>query len=295
LGEVFTLSKTDADADGNSLALAHSEASLWLQAYCTSNAEAYSRACSFTEAKGKVNVDTTTTGGLTTVSLKIKLEAASTSYAFARSSALAKSYTDIAAQSYTDVVAYCNSIGNKSPVCAKGTARTDLAVVANATARAFSDAVSESESEGFGKARAAVYVEGSSINTVSSFLTATAKAWTMASADTSVKAVAKVATEIINESFTKVCISRHEAICKKGSDNYGKGVCKTSPLKACASAYAYGEAIGDALSTGIAESFVEANAESSTVAILKADVDLKTTPQFKWKTTRGGAEVSCPK
>jgi hypothetical protein len=293
-GKVFTLANTDANADGNSVALAHSEANLWLEAYCSANAEAYARACAFTAAKGKVNVDITSSGGLKTVSLKIKLEAASTSYAFANSSAVADSYAAVDAQSYTDVVAYCNSISNRSPVCAKGTARTDLTVVANASAMAFSDAVSEAGAEGFGKAKASVYVEGTSINTVSSYLMATAKAWAFTSANVSVSAFASVATKIVDESFARVCALKHKVICAKTS-NYGKGVCKTDPPKACASAHAYGEAKGRALASSLAKVYLDTYAKSSTTAILKADVDLKTTPMLKWKTTRGGAEVSCPK
>jgi virulence-associated protein VapD len=180
-------------------------------------------------------------------------------------------------------------------VCAKGTAQTDLAVVANSSAVAFSDAVAEAGSEGFGKAKASVYVEGTSIDTVSSHLTAIAKSWAFASVDASVKTFASVATGIINESFARVCILKHNEICSKRTGNFGKGACKLPARKACTSAYAYGEAFGNALSNGLAEAYLEAFTKSATIAILKADVDLTTTPKLKWKSTRGGAEVSCPK
>jgi hypothetical protein len=294
-GKVFTLANTTADADGNSLATAVSEANLWLEAYCTANAEAYARACAFTHAKGKVTVDVTTAGGMKTVSLRIKLEAASTSYAFANTSAVADSYAAVEAQSFTDVRAYCNSVSNMSPLCTQGRARTDLDVVANASALAFSDAVSEAGSEGFGKARASVFVEGTSINTVSSHLMAMAKAWAFSSVNASASAFASVATKIIDESFARVCDSKHRQICAKKTGNYGKGVCKTGPIRACASARAYGEANGNALASSLAQVFLDANAKSSTIAILRADVDLKSTPKLKWTTTRGGSEVSCPK
>jgi hypothetical protein len=294
LGNVQTAAYTDADAEGNSIAVAYSEASLWLQAYCSGNAEAYARACSFTKAVGKVIVDVTNINGMKTVSLKIKLSSASTSYAFASSSAVADAYAAVEAQSYTDAAAFCNSIGNKSPDCAGGTATTDLSQIAESFASSFGDAVSEAGAGGFGKAKASVYVEGSSINTVSGHLVAIAKSWAFASSQASTVAIATAATTIINESFSKVCVSKHKNICGK-PQHKGKGVCASTPQKACASAYAFGEAIGDALSLSIADSFIKACSESETIAILKADVDCKTTPKLKWKSSRGGAEVSCPK
>ena len=294
LGKVRTKAYTGANAEGNSVAVAYSEASLWLQAFCKGSADAYARACSFTKAEGKVNVDVTDTGGMKTVSLNIKLSSASTSYAFASSSAVADAYAKVEAQSFTDTTAFCTSIDNKSPLCAAGTANTDLSQLAESKAVTFGDAVSEAGAGGFGKAKASVYVEGSSIDTVSGHLVAIAKSWAFASAETSAKAVAKAATEIVNESFSKVCVAKHANICGK-PQHKGKGVCGLSPQNACASAYAFGKAIGGALSVSVAESFIKACSESETIAILKADVDCKTTPKLKWKSTRGGAEISCPK
>jgi virulence-associated protein VapD len=293
-GKVYTLAKTGATAGGNSDALAYSEANLWLQAYCHGNAEAYARACAFTKADGKVHVDVTNYAGLKTVSLKIQVTSASTSYAFANSSALADAYAAVEAQSYTDTVAFCKSVGNRSPLCAAGTAKTDLSQVATSSANAFSDAVSEAGAGGFGKSKASVYVEGSSINTVSGHLVAIAKSWAFASVEASANAFASAATKIINESFTRVCVAQHKKICIV-PQYAGKGVCGSSPQVACASAYAFGKAKGSALADSIAQAFLKVCSESATTAILKADVDCKSTPQLKWKSSRGGAEVSCPK
>ena len=291
---MYTASDTGVDAESNTAALAYSEANLWLSAYCSANADAYARACSFTKAKGKINVAVTSTGGVKTVSLGVKLLSASTTYAFASSNAVAKSYTDVEAQSYTDTAAFCTSIANKSPQCAGGTAAADLVQVATSSAASFSDAVSEAGAGGFGKAKASVYVDGTSINTVSGHLVAIAKSWAFASAKASALTIAAAATKIINKSFSAVCVSKHRSICSK-SENRGRGVCGSSPEVACASAYAYGEAYGGALSLSIAKSFIRAGSDSETIAILKADVDCKTTPKLKWKSSRGGAEVSCPK
>ena len=292
-GTIYTVSETDANSGGNSIALAYSEANLWLQAYCSANAAAYARACSFTKAQGKVNVDVTITNGVKTVSLGINLLAASTSYAFATSSAVASAYADVGAQSYTDVAAFCTSIANMSPLCAGGTASTDLTQYATSYATSFSDAVSEAGAGGFGKAKASVYVDGTSINTVSGHLVAIAKSWAFAAAGAAASAIAGAATLIINETFTAVCVTTHETICGL-SENSGKGICGSSPEVACASAYVYGEAYGDALSLSCANTFIQASSESEMIAILKADVDCKTTPKLKWKSSRGGAEVTCP-
>jgi hypothetical protein len=294
LGQVYTAAQTDVNTGGNSDALAYSEANLWLQTYCYANADAYARACSFTKVAGKINVDITNTGGLKTVSLRIKLSSASTSYAFATSSAVADAYAAVEAQSYTDTVAFCNSVANMSPLCAGGTAKTDLNQIAASSAVAFSDAVSKAGASGFGKAKASVYVEGSSIKTVSGHLVTIARSWAFASAVASALAFAAAATKLINESFSAVCVSTHEDICGI-PENAGNGVCGSSPQVACASAYAFGEAYGDALSVSIAQSFIKACSESETTAILKADVDCTTSPKLKWKSSRGGAEVSCPK
>jgi hypothetical protein len=292
LGQAQTAAYTDANSGGNSEALAVSVATLYLEAYCYANAEAYARACSFTKADGKVDVDVTNANGMKTVSLKIRLSSASTSYAFATSSAVAYAYAAVEAQSYTDTVAFCKSVGNMSPLCAGGTAATDLEQIAVSSATAFSDAVAEAGAGGFGKAKASVYVDGSSINTVSGHLVAIAKSWAFASAEATVLAFATAATALINESFSAVCVSTHGNICGN-PEHAGKGVCGSSPQVACASAYAFGEAYGEAISVSIAQLFITACSESATIAILKADVDCKTTPKLKWTSSRGGAEVSC--
>ena len=293
-GKVITATYTDADAGSNSVAFAYSEANLWLQAYCFGNAEAYARACSFTKAEGKVNVGVTSSSGGKTVTLGIILTSASTSYALATSSAVAAAYAEVEAQSYTDAAVFCNSVANMSPLCAFGTAATDLHQIAQAGALAFSDAVSEAGAGGFGAAKASVYVDGSSITTVGGHLVAIAKSWAFASADASAAAFAVAVTALINESFSAVCISTHGTICGM-PENHGKGVCGSSPEVACASAYAFGLACGDALAISCANSFIQACTASEMIAVLKADVDCKTTPKLKWKSTRGGAHVSCRK
>jgi hypothetical protein len=291
-GKAITKAKTDADAGSNSVALAYSEANLWLQAYCSGCAEAYAQACSFTKAEGKVNVDVSSSGGVKAVSLRIQLISASTSYALASSKAVADAYTAIDAQSFTDTVVYCNSVANMSPLCA-GTARTDLKQIAVATAGAFSDAVSEAGAGGLGAANAAVYVDGSSISTVSGHLMAMAKSWAFASAEASAGAFAVAVTELINKSYSAICVKTHGTICGM-AENYGKGVCGSSPEVACASAKAFGEACGSALAISCAHSYIEACSASETTVYLKADVDCKTTPKLKWKSARGGAQVTCP-
>lgn len=272
--------------------MAYSEASLFLAAYCTANAAAYARACSFTKADGTVDVQVANANGQKTVSLGIKLKSASTTYAIAQSAALADAYVGVEAQSFTDASAYCLSVKNMSPFCGAGTAASDLSQLAVASATSFSDAVSEAGAGGFGLAHAHVYVDGTSISTVKSHLLTIAKSWAFASAASSAQAFALAVTEIINGSFSAICAAKHAEICDI-SNNKGKGVCGYTPEVACASALSYGSALGVAIAGSIASSFVQACAESEFVAILKADVDCKSTPKFTWKTARGGAQVSC--
>lgn len=280
--------------ESNALALAYSEASLWLNTYCHANAEAYGRVCSFTKANGNLNVETTYSEKMKTVSINVMVSSASTSFAFAVSKAEAEAYGEVEAHSYTDVGAYCFSIANKSPLCAGGSAGTDLTLITESKARTFSDAVSEAGAGGFGKAKASVFASGASINTVSGHVVAFARSWVFANAATSATAFATAAIDIINETFATICASQHEEIC--GSpENDGKGVCGMSPKDACASAYAFGKAHGDILSSGLAKAFIKTFSDSKFITILKADVDCRNTPKLKWTVSRGGAELSCPK
>ncbi len=291
-GYVVLVSDADAEAASNTLAYAYSDVSLWLEAYCYANVAAYSRACAFTKVDGKVKVDISYTGIQKNVGLSIQVSSASTTYAFATSTAVADSYAAVGAQSFTNAAAYCSAVGNKSPLCAAGTAATDLEQIAIAGASSFSDAVSESGAGGFGKAMASVYVDGTSINTVSGHLMAIAESWSFASAGASAFAFADAATGIINESFTAVCIQKHGEICGI-SDNEGKGVCGSTPEVACAAAYTYGAGFAEALSLSFASVFVKACAEAAAIVILKASVNCVSTPKFTWATSPGGASVSC--
>ena len=292
LGYVSVYTDADADAASNTFAFAYSTVNLWLEAYCGANAFAYAQACAFTKVDGKVKVDIATNGSQKTVGLSIQLTSASTSYALATSAAVADSYAAVGAQSFTTVVAFCTAVKNKSPLCAGGTASTDLEQVAIASAGSFSDAVAVSGAGGFGKAKASVYVDGSSINNVSGHLVAIAKSWAFASAEASAEAYSVAITEIINSSFTAVCIQKHGEICG-ASGNKGKGVCGSTPEVACASAYSYGQAYAAAFSFSFASIFIKACAEAAVIVILKAAVNCAGTPVFLWTASQGGAEVSC--
>jgi hypothetical protein len=280
----------DSSETINAFAVAVSEESLWRKSTCTSYAETYAKICAFSKVDGYINVEKQEQNMTTYLSMNVSLDMATTTFAMASSIAVAEAYADVEAKSFTSVETFCRQVRNRSPICPKGTASTDLKQIAIAKAKAVGQASSSASSGSASKTSAAIKVKGSQLEYISGIVEAFAKNWVFARVGTTVNAFANVFSEGSNESFSTICIVEHRRLCSE-SKNSGKGVCSLSPEDACVNAAAIGEAWVDELSVACSEAFIDGQASTEVSFFLSADVNCTDKPKLTWKSTNGLTQI----
>jgi hypothetical protein len=291
LGESLPDTSTSTETSGiSAFAIATSSQTLWLNAFCKAQAKSYAQAITFTKVDGNIEVEM----AKKEVSLSMVLKTASKTLAYAKSEAIAKSYADAAAMSFTDVTAFCTAVNNKSPLCASGSASTDLTQVAtaNSTAQGLANALAMSGS--VTRQNLSVTAKGASIEYINGYLAAYAKSWSYANADAAANTYATAFTQVTNTAFAQVCIVEHGIICSDVT-NQGLGICTQTADVACATAQATGAAYVMAAATAVAQAFVTTQSTAETKVYLSANVDCKTkvTPQLTWASTNAGVDIIC--
>jgi hypothetical protein len=253
---------TFADALGNAGATAESDLELWAEAMCEAYALAYARACAFTQVKGRATVSTATRGQLKTVEVFVKVEAATSTLAIAKTAAVAEAYAEVGTEAFTNVTAYCIKVRQKSPLCG-GSATTDLTTLAVANAGAFGTGKSLAKGSASAGSKAEIKTQGLGLTSVRGVVAAYAEAWSFAAGTASAAAFASAFSVVTNESFIFICVEK----CKKTS-------CHSDPQVACAAAYAAGEGFAVALAEACAGAFAAAYAGATANVFLAAEVDV---------------------
>ena len=251
-----------AGALGNAGATAESDLELWAEAICEAYALAYARACAFTQVKGKATVTTATRGQLKTVEVFVKVEAASSTLAIAKTAAVAEAYAEVETEAFTNVTAYCIKVNYRSPLCG-GSATTDLTTLAIANAGAFGTGKSLAKGSAKAGSKAEIKTQGLGLTAVRGVVAAYASSFSFASASTSVAAFAAAFSEVSSESFIFICVKQ----CNKRR-------CDPNPQVACAAAYAAGAGFAVALAEACAGAFAAAYAGASANVFLAAEVDV---------------------
>jgi hypothetical protein len=292
LGNDIVMTDAEAATSGNAFAIAFAEEELWLTATCRAYAHAYSQVCAFTKVDGQIVVDSKMVRRKRNVSLKVSLNTATTTFAMATAVAVAEAYTEIDAKSFTSVAAFCAEVGNMSPLCAGGTASTDLKQIAQADARTAGQGFAVAESGSSTSSSAALQTQGNELDFVKGNIVAYAKSWSFAKAGAAADAFAKSISSVANKSFAEVCIAEHGKICDQ-SISPGEGICSKPADEACANAVAKGEAHAEALSIACVKAFINAYAETETLVFLSANVDCKSKPKLTWTCTDAGVGQSC--
>jgi hypothetical protein len=295
LADVLADTSTSTNTSSiSAFAIATSSENLWLIAFCKAQAKAYAQAITFTKVDGDIKVEVTTYKKSKEVSLSMVLKTATKTLAYAKSEAIAKSYADAAAMSFTNVTAFCTSVNHKSPLCASGSASTDLTQVAtaNSTARGLAHALAMSGS--VTRQNLSVTAKGASIDFINGYLAAYAKSWSYANVDAAAGTYATAFTQVANTAFAQVCVAEHGIICGD-VENKGLGICAQTADEACATAEATGAGFAKAVATAVAQAFVIAQSTAETKVYLSANVDCKTRPkpQLTWASTNAGVDIIC--
>jgi hypothetical protein len=293
----FTHGKMKIDSDawatavGSAGAVATSDLEvLFADALCFELAAAWSQVCAFSQASGKIKVETRVENKKQNIYLSLVLNAATKTFAWATSTAVAGTYAGVGAKAYTDVTAYCSSVGNMSPLCASGTASTDLETIAIAAAGSMGQSFSLADSGSSSGSSAQVWARGTVLEYAAGIVEAYATSWAFADAGAAAIAFAKAISDVSVESFTKVCIKKYATWC--GGQPL-PGFCGLGADSACAVAWSAGEIYVYAIALACAEAYVTSSAYAHTQMKLQANLDCTTTPKLAWTCASAAADTTC--
>jgi hypothetical protein len=297
--DVWAMAYLDTEAKtwisgSNVAAIATSDAYLWLDTACEVYSEAYAKALAFVNLSGAVKVTTSSVNHngkpLKDVSLSIDLDTATCTYAMAKSKATADAYANVGAQSYTDAAAFCTTVQNMSPLCAAGSASTDLYQYDSASATAKGTAGALASSGSVTRNSLSVSGRGASMDFINGMISVFAKSWASATAGASANAYADAFTVSLSSSYSVICVKQHEKMCK---DQKG-GMCDYPAADACAKASSFGLTHASAFAHACASKCATAQTDVTVDVSLSANVNCgKDKPKLEWACTNAYANTRC--
>lgn len=265
---------TDAEG-GNSYA----QACTWLYAEsaCSSFALAYSKACSFTLATGRVHVDTTNSPNYKSARLSVSLDTVVSTLAFAASESDAAALAAVGGYAYTSVDAYCAAMSKKkikTPLCF-GYAAAGLATFGTATAGAMGQASALAESGAVTEIDTAVQAGGTSLKSINGVIGLQAHSFSLADARATSSALAGAMAETCTSSWAEVCVTNYNTVCSNPR-HFAHPICTNSAEVACSDALTIGNGWTRAWADECAAAAAFAYTESHVGAYVSANVDCST-------------------